>query len=153
MKLVEIFQSYTESDNSTDTIIKIPTQIIEISPDSISSLTDNQKNKVEILSNRLKNGTLTPTSPIQVKKLARSFQLIDGLVKFLAYKRAGIYAIPAKVINDAQVTEERQRYIVYLNDKPVAYFEKKSDADTQVDVVKKRYPDANIKVELGIVKN
>lgn len=149
MKLVEIFQSYTESNNAH---IKIPTNIIKIPRKSISNLTENQKNKIETISNKLKTGEITETSPIQVKKLTGGFLLTDGLINFLAYKRADISAVPAQVVTNEQITSERQRYVVYLNDKPVAYFEKKSDADKQVDVVKKRYPDANIRVDLGMVK-
>lgn len=152
MKLTELFQSYTESDNVTSAIIKIPTRFITITPESMSSLTDKQQNKVRIVASKLRKGELADTPPIKVKKIAKGFELVHGLVRLLAYQRAGIAAVPAEVIQDDMVSEERQRYLIYLNDKPVAYYATKSEADAQVDVIKKRYPEAKVRVDLGIVR-
>lgn len=148
MLLREIFEVDEPSDKS---VIKIPTPFITITPESKASLTDKQQNKIRIVSSKLRRGEITDTPPIQVKKIDRGFELVYGLVRLLAYQRAGIPVITAEVITVDSITENRQRYIIYINGKPSVYFDNKSDAVTQANVIRKRYPQADIKIELGIV--
>lgn len=153
MLLLEIFQTYTEADTtdkSAGKLLQIPLKLITVTPESMASLTDRQKKKVSVLANKLRKITMPSIPPIHVQKINRKFVLVGGLVRFLAYHKAGMYSIPA-VIDDA-ILEDRERFIIYINDKPTAYFDNQTEANKQADIIKAKHPRDKIEVKPGMVK-
>lgn len=155
MLLTEVFSSYFEYNASKKVnlpILNIPLKLIKVNPRYAKSLSEQHVNKAKALADLCQRGVVTSIPPIQVKKTIRGFELVKGILEFIACKQAGIYAIPAYVVTDNLLTEERQRYIIYINDKPTAYFDNNIEAEKQVEYVKKKNPKDKIEVKLGTVK-
>lgn len=153
MLITELFYSPTESDTGaprSNPVLQIPLKFISITPESHASLTPKHQKKIIVLANTLKKRVFKPVPPIKVRKINGGFVLVYGLLRLLAYKKAGMYSIPAEVLPET-VSEDRQRWIIYINDKPSAYYQNKADADEHADVVKKRVPSANVEVKQGMV--
>lgn len=153
MLLTEVFQKYTETQtaHSTAKPLMVPLKLITVTPESMASLTDRQRKKISVLANKLRKATVPSIPPIPVKKLDRGFVLVGGLVRFLAYQKAGFYSIPAELSTDV-VTEDMQRYIIYIDGKPNVYFDSQAEANKQANIIRQRRPSAKIEVKLGTVK-
>lgn len=154
MLLTEVFSSYFEynAGKVNSPILNIPLKLIKVNPKHTNKLSEQQVNKVKTLATLCQQGVVTSIPPIQVNKTIRGFELVKGILEFMACKQAGIYAIPAYVVTDSLLTEERQRYIIYINDKPTAYFDNKIEAEKQAEYVKKKNPKDKVEVKLGTVK-
>ena len=153
MLLTEVFQSYLEKENTpviANPVLSIPIRLIQVTRELKSSIDSAKLNKIKILAGMLRKGNIKDTVPITVKRHGKKYILIRGAVRILMYQLAGIRAIPAEILPDDVVTEERQRYIVYINDKPTVYFDNKKDADIQANIFRKK-SDAKVEVKLGMV--
>jgi hypothetical protein len=148
MLLTEVFHTYTISEQSNP-VLNIPLKFITVPAEIDAKLTPRLKKKYGVLAQKLLQGEIKETDPIQVKKTDRGFELVSGNIRFQGYKKAGRYSIPCEVISKT-VEEDTKKYILYINDKPSTYYSTKEEAEQQARIVRQRYPKAKIDVQIDI---
>lgn len=154
MLLNEIFQPFINADakdQSSNPVLNIPLKFILVTPEHMAELTPRKNKQAGVLASQLKKGQIKDMPPVEVKKDGKGFILTRGLLRFLAYQRARMYSIPARIALDTVVAEDRERYIIYMNGKPTAYYASKLEANAQADYVRKKQPNAKIEVKMGTV--
>lgn len=154
MLLTEVFHGFTEAESNTPTtnpVLNIPLKFISVTQHTKDTMTKRQRGKAGVLASLLLKGQVKTVPPVQVKKTARGFELINGYVRLHAFAKAGRYSIPCEVVPDT-VTEDQTKYILYINSKPSTYYYSKAEADQQATIVKKRDPRATVEVKPGQVK-
>jgi hypothetical protein len=154
MLLTEVFQGFIESDSNTPTtnpVLNIPLKFISITQQTKDTMTRRHRGKAGVLASLLVKGQVKTVPPIQVKKTARGFELVNGYVRFHAYEKAGRYSIPCEVVPNT-VTEDTTKFILYINGKPNTYYQSKEEADKQAEFVRKRSPNVRVEVKPGVIK-